>query len=58
MGEGGGGGGRGGGEREEGRRKKRCRVIFRLNVPLHNNLHKQPCVCDKKIGNFQRLCGD
>lgn len=46
------------GEREEGGKKKRCRVIFRLNVPLHNNLHKQPCVCDKKIGNFQRLCGD
>ena len=41
-----------------GRREKCCRVIFRLNVPLHNNLHKQPCVCDKKIGNFQRLCGD
>ena len=46
----------GGGEGR--RRKKCCRVIFRLNVPLHNNLHKQPCVCDKKIGNFQRLCGD
>lgn len=47
-----------GGE-EKGRAKKKCcRVIFRLNVPLHNNLHKQPCFCDKKIGNFQRLCGD
>lgn len=47
------------GERESGEGKKKCcRVIFRLNVPLHNNLHKQPCVCDKKIGNFQRLCGD
>ena len=44
----------GGGERG----KKCCRVIFCLNVPLHNNLHKQPCVCDKKIGNFQRLRGD
>lgn len=50
------------GERKEGGQKKKkkkcCRVIFRLNVPLHNNLHKQPCFCDKKIGNFQRLCGD
>lgn len=45
------------GERKR-EKKKCCRVIFRLNVPLHNNLHKQPCVCDKKIGNFQRLCGD
>lgn len=44
-------------ERKQGG-KKCCRVIFRLNVPLHNNLHKQPCVCDKKIGNFQRLCRD
>lgn len=49
---------RGRGKEGEGWGKKCCRVIFRLNVPLHNNLHKQPCVCDKKIGNFQRLCGD
>lgn len=50
-----------GGGRERRRQKKKkncCRVIFRLNVPLHNNLHKQPCICDKKIGNFQRLCRD
>lgn len=51
---------RGKGKRQEGGRVggECCRVIFRLNVPLHNNLHKQPCACDKKIGNFQRLCRD
>lgn len=48
----------GGGRERRKQKKKCCRVIFRLNVPLHNNLHKQPCVCDKKIGNFQRLCRD
>ncbi len=48
----------GGREGEKQKKKNCCRVIFCLNVPLHNNLHKQPCVCDKKIGNFQRLCRD
>lgn len=51
-------GGREGEKEAKKKKKKCCRVIFRLNVPLHNNLHKQPCVCDKKIGNFQRLCRD